>query len=96
MGGTLCYSTCSLNVIEDEAVVAQVLRFFGDSIEIADCTHVNEAVRRTPGLTHWDVGCQNGKFYKTYEECMSDVDEDYRRRIRKSFFDTDLTDDQRA
>lgn len=27
---------------------------------------------------------------------MSDVDEDYRRRIRKSFFDTGLTDDQRA
>lgn len=57
VGGTLCYSTCSLNVIEDEAVVAQALRFFGDSIEVADCTHVNEAVHRTAGLTHWDVGC---------------------------------------
>jgi len=34
VGGFVCYSTCSLNPIENEAVVAGIFRKFGGSLEI--------------------------------------------------------------
>ncbi len=33
----MVYSTCSLNPIEDEAVVAEVLRRCGGNLELEDC-----------------------------------------------------------
>lgn len=36
VGGKLSFSTCSLNPIEDEAVVAAVLKEYGDKIRIVD------------------------------------------------------------
>ncbi len=36
VGGTLVYSTCSLNPIEDEAVVAELLRRFAGVLELVD------------------------------------------------------------
>ncbi|CAN0237249.1 unnamed protein product, partial [Hapterophycus canaliculatus] len=37
IGGKMVYSTCSLNPIEDEAVVAEVLRRCGGNLELEDC-----------------------------------------------------------
>lgn len=37
IGGKMVYSTCSLNPIEDEAVVAEVLRRSGGNLELEDC-----------------------------------------------------------
>lgn len=37
VGGKMVYSTCSLNPIEDEAVVAEVLRRCGGNLELEDC-----------------------------------------------------------
>ena len=36
VGGKLSYSTCSLNPIEDEAVVASALKTYGDKIRLLD------------------------------------------------------------
>jgi len=36
VGGKMSYSTCSLNPIENEAVVAAVLKNYGDKIEILE------------------------------------------------------------
>lgn len=36
VGGKMSYSTCSLNPIENEAVVAAVLKKYGDKIEILE------------------------------------------------------------
>ncbi|CAN0489159.1 unnamed protein product [Laminaria digitata] len=33
----MVYSTCSLNPIEDEAVVAEVLRRCGGNLQLEDC-----------------------------------------------------------
>ena len=35
-GGFMCYSTCSLNPIENEAVVAELLRLSNGSLELVD------------------------------------------------------------
>ena len=36
MGGKLSYSTCSLNPIENEAVVAALLKMYGDKVRILE------------------------------------------------------------
>jgi len=36
VGGKVSYSTCSLNPIEDEAVVAAALKMYGDKIKILE------------------------------------------------------------
>jgi multisite-specific tRNA:(cytosine-C5)-methyltransferase len=36
VGGKISYSTCSLNPVENEAVVAAVLKLYGDKIKIID------------------------------------------------------------
>lgn len=69
-GGYLCYSTCSLNPIEDEAVVAELLRRAKGSLELVPITlsssinsgnsdnNKNIAFRTRPGISHWKVFCE--------------------------------------
>ncbi|KAK9470633.1 S-adenosyl-L-methionine-dependent methyltransferase [Dipodascopsis tothii] len=54
-GGRLVYSTCSLNPIENEAVVAEALRQWKGKASLVDCSgEMTELVRR-PGMTSWKV-----------------------------------------
>lgn len=54
-GGRLVYSTCSLNPIENEAVVAAAIRHFQGGVEIVDCADMVPALQRRPGMTTWKV-----------------------------------------
>ena len=38
VGGIMCYSTCTFNPIEDEAVVGELLRVCGGAVELMDAT----------------------------------------------------------
>jgi tRNA (cytosine34-C5)-methyltransferase len=57
VNGTICYSTCSLNPIENEAVIAEMIRQSNGTIELVDChalfDHNNFKIR--PGMTSWKV-----------------------------------------
>lgn len=58
VGGTMCYSTCSLNPIENEAVVAEVLQRCGGAVEIvpgADSVACELAQAAAPGMPSWRV-----------------------------------------
>ena len=58
VGGIMCYSTCSLNPIENEAVVAELLRRSGGAIELiegAAAKATQLAGGCAPGMTHWQV-----------------------------------------
>merc|ERR1712151_832452 len=56
-GGRLVYSTCSLNPIENEACVAELMRTFKDKLEIVDMKNyfTNSDVKVREGLTSWKV-----------------------------------------
>lgn len=58
-GGTLVYSTCSFNAIENEAVVSTVmsdfLRNFPESLEIVNIHEVFQGFKVRPGISEWDV-----------------------------------------
>ena len=59
-GGYMCYSTCSINPIENEAVVCELLRRHGKSIRLLDVRSKFEKLGFVgrPGLKNWKVLCE--------------------------------------
>lgn len=56
VGGRVVYSTCSLNPLENEAVVSAVLRKFGGRVVLENGDELTPAgLRVRPGLTTWKV-----------------------------------------
>ncbi|OLY84455.1 tRNA (cytosine(34)-C(5))-methyltransferase [Smittium mucronatum] len=60
VGGRLVYSTCSMNPIENEAIVASALNFFQGGLEIVDVSQELPHLIRRPGMTNWKVFDANG------------------------------------
>ena len=55
MGGRLVYSTCSLNPIEDEAVVAEMLRVSKGAMKLVDISDAIPNLKYTKGVSKWKV-----------------------------------------
>ena len=53
VGGFLCYSTCSMNPIENEAVVAALLRASEGSLELVERRSEMEGMIARPGMSTW-------------------------------------------
>ena len=51
----ICYSTCSMNPIENEAVVAEILCSSDGSLELVDRRSDMEGFVARPGWTSWKV-----------------------------------------
>ena len=49
------YSTCSLNPIEDEAVVATILQQMGSNVRLKDMSNQYPLLKRQKGLSSWKV-----------------------------------------
>ncbi|KAJ1495935.1 S-adenosyl-L-methionine-dependent methyltransferase [Baffinella frigidus] len=49
VGGVMAYSTCSFNPIEDEAVVASLLRRTRGAVELVDASAMLPDLKRGPG-----------------------------------------------
>lgn len=55
VGGYLCYSTCSMNPIENESVVAELLRASEGSLELVDRRSDLTGLLARPGFSTWRV-----------------------------------------
>jgi hypothetical protein len=83
VGGRIVYSTCSMNPLEDEAVLATILSKYPGKVRLVDCSDALPELKRLPGVSDWKVTSKDGKtVYKSYEE----VPEAERRRISESMF----------
>uniref|UniRef100_A0A7S4JKA6 SAM-dependent MTase RsmB/NOP-type domain-containing protein n=1 Tax=Odontella aurita TaxID=265563 RepID=A0A7S4JKA6_9STRA len=62
VGGYVCYSTCSMNPVENEAVVAEALRRTKGALELVDRREdLGPALRARPGWSKWRVMVERGK-----------------------------------
>ncbi|XP_050371787.1 uncharacterized protein LOC126789672 [Argentina anserina] len=55
VGGRMVYSTCSMNPVENEAVIGEILRKCGGSVELVDVSSELPQLVRRPGLKKWKV-----------------------------------------
>ncbi|KAI9892011.1 MAG: regulator of (H+)-ATPase in vacuolar membrane [Vezdaea aestivalis] len=70
VGGRVVYSTCSLNPIENEAVVAASIKRCGglDKVKIVDCSDVLPELKKKPGLSKWKVMGKTGRSWSSWDE----------------------------
>uniref|UniRef100_A0AAF5D209 tRNA (cytosine(34)-C(5))-methyltransferase n=1 Tax=Strongyloides stercoralis TaxID=6248 RepID=A0AAF5D209_STRER len=81
-GGLMVYSTCSLNPIEDEAVLAYLLQMFDGSVELVDVSDKLVGLKRSPGVNTWKVFDRDMNEYSKYE----DVPDFLKTAIKPSYF----------
>ena len=73
VGGRVVYSTCSMNPIENEAVVASAIDRCGglSKVEVIDCSKSLPELKRRPGLVSWKVMDKQGKIWNTWQDVES-------------------------
>ena len=69
VGGLLSYSTCSLNPIENEAVVSAILNRYKGMVEVIDTRANLNTFKTRKGMKYWSVmDDRKGFLPKTVEE----------------------------
>ena len=63
----MTYSTCSLNPIENEAVIGSILRKFKGKIEIVDTSKALPGLQYRGGITKWRVK-EKDEWYSKWED----------------------------
>ncbi|KAM9102766.1 RNA cytosine C(5)-methyltransferase NSUN2 [Sarcophilus harrisii] len=81
-GGRMVYSTCSLNPIEDEAVIASLLEKSEGALELADVSSELPGLKWMPGITEWKVMTKDGQWFADWK----DVPQSRHTQIRPTMF----------
>ncbi|KAI1342374.1 S-adenosyl-L-methionine-dependent methyltransferase [Xylariaceae sp. FL0016] len=70
VGGRVVYSTCSMNPVENEAVILSAIERCGgpSKIEIIDCKDRLPLLKRKPGMFQWQVMDKSGGIWNNWEE----------------------------
>jgi len=82
-GGRLVVSTCSFHPVENEAVVAELLRLCGDSLELIDVSDELPALQRKPGMTDWKMMDREGNWLPDSYEAIS---ADHKKNFKASMW----------
>ncbi|XP_028968425.1 tRNA (cytosine(34)-C(5))-methyltransferase [Galendromus occidentalis] len=82
VGGLMVYSTCSLNPVENEAVIARLLDDCGDAVEIVDVRDRLPGLKSNPGLKSWKVASKEVDIFDSYDQ----VPENLRTQITPKLF----------
>ncbi|MCJ1354866.1 MAG: hypothetical protein MMC33_004856 [Icmadophila ericetorum] len=77
-GGRVVYSTCSMNPVENEAVVASAIQQFGgmSKVRLIDCSDQLPELRRCPGLHSWKVMDKGGNVWTSWTNVEKQKEED--------------------
>lgn len=70
VGGRMVYSTCTFNPIEDEAVVAELLRRTHGALELVDMSHMTKDLKFEKGMLDWSVRDRVG-WFKTFDDAQN-------------------------
>ena len=83
VGGRLVYSTCSLNPIENEAVLQRIIADADGALEIVDAAHMVPGLKFKPGMTSWKLATkQVDEIFTSFDE----VPDKYHTVIRPNMF----------
>ncbi|XP_006635991.2 RNA cytosine C(5)-methyltransferase NSUN2 [Lepisosteus oculatus] len=82
VGGRMVYSTCSLNPVEDEAVIASLLEKCEGALELIDASNDLPGLKWMPGITSWKLMTKGGEWYTDWSE----VPESRHTQIRPTMF----------
>lgn len=75
-GGRVVYSTCSMNPVENESVVAAAIERCGhDNVEILDCSNELSGLKRKSGMKTWKVMDKAGRIWDDWEQVEKWVEE---------------------
>ena len=78
----MVYSTCSLNPIENESVVSQLLQIFEGHISLVDISDKLPGLITKPGLTKWCIIGKNHDIYNSF----ADVPPNMQSLVRPNMF----------
>jgi multisite-specific tRNA:(cytosine-C5)-methyltransferase len=72
VGGRVVYSTCSMNPVEDEAVLATAIEMCGGSekVKIVDTRDYLPGLKRYTGLRTWKVMDKQGRIWRDYDDVV--------------------------
>lgn len=91
VGGRVVYSTCSMNPIENEAVVASAIERCGGSakVRLVDKSDSLPGLKRRAGLKSWKVMDKQGRMWSSWEEVIqarTDSGEEGMSRLSQGMF----------
>lgn len=90
-GGRIVYSTCSLNPVENESVVASILQD-NPFLSLVDCSSLLPELKRASGLTSWKVAAPDAC---CFFDSHSQVPEQWREKLKPSMFSDKIAEDIR-
>lgn len=70
VNGRVVFSTCSMNPVENESVIAAAIERCGgaDNVEIVDCSKELPNLKRYPGLKDWKIMDKSARIWSSWEE----------------------------
>ncbi|KAK4963291.1 tRNA (cytosine-5-)-methyltransferase ncl1 [Elasticomyces elasticus] len=70
VGGRVVYSTCSMNPVEDEAVISSAIERCGGmaKVDLLDSADMLPGLVRSTGLTDWSIMSRTGQIYESWPE----------------------------
>jgi multisite-specific tRNA:(cytosine-C5)-methyltransferase len=102
VGGRVIYSTCSMNPVENEAVISSAIDRCGGvaKVRILDCTDSLPGLKRYAGLKQWKIMDKSGRIWNSWKEveeakASAQNQESFSRLDEGMFPPTDLTEDTR-